>query len=165
MGNMAAQTSYGFGFPKGVVGGIYDLSHHEVETRQAEGKLVFGVGVVKGTNAGIDVKLPTAGTQREDFEGITVRDSVMVEQEMNGSVSVGDKSTIGVMTEGKIWAGLSDDVKTEPAYGSTAYLIISGNEAGLFTTAAGNSGTTVDVGVKFGKTSDVPNHIAVVVLK
>ena len=55
----AVQTSYGFGFPKGVAGGLFDLSAHDVTTRQAEGDgVAFGLGVVVGTNKGTDVKLP-----------------------------------------------------------------------------------------------------------
>ena len=43
----AVQTSYGFGFPKGVAGGLFDLSAHDVTTRQAEGDgVAFGLGVV-----------------------------------------------------------------------------------------------------------------------
>ena len=61
--SMAAQTSYGFGFPKGVAGGLFDLSAHEVSTRQTEGENIsFGIGVVTGTNAGTDVKIPTSAT-------------------------------------------------------------------------------------------------------
>lgn len=53
--SMAVQTSYGFSFPKGVAGGLYDLSAHEVATRQAEGAgVAFGVGVVIGTNKGVE---------------------------------------------------------------------------------------------------------------
>ena len=36
----AVQTSYGFGFPKGVAGGLFDLSAHDVTTRQAEGDVL-----------------------------------------------------------------------------------------------------------------------------
>lgn len=59
----AVQTSYGFGFPKGVAGGLFDLSAHDVTTRQAEGDgVAFGLGVVVGTNKGTDVKLPASIT-------------------------------------------------------------------------------------------------------
>ena len=61
----AVQTSYGFGFPKGVAGGLFDLSAHDVTTRQAEGDgVAFGLGVVVGTNKGTDVKLPATGACR-----------------------------------------------------------------------------------------------------
>lgn len=43
---MAVQTSYNFGFPKGIVGGLFDLSAHEVVTRQAEGtEISFGMEI------------------------------------------------------------------------------------------------------------------------
>ena len=66
--SMAVQTSYGFSFPKGVAGGLYDLSAHEVATRQAEGAgVAFGVGVVIGTNKGVDVKIPVSTATSDDF--------------------------------------------------------------------------------------------------
>ena len=69
----AVQTSYGFGFPKGVAGGLFDLSAHDVTTRQAEGDgVAFGLGVVVGTNKGTDVKLPATGATSDDFEGVVV---------------------------------------------------------------------------------------------
>ena len=67
----AVQTSYGFGFPKGVAGGLFDLSAHDVTTRQAEGDgVAFGLGVVVGTNKGTDVKLPATGATSDDYEGV-----------------------------------------------------------------------------------------------
>jgi len=67
--SMAAQTSYGFGFPKGVAGGLFYLSAHEVFTRHAEGEWIsFGIGVVVGTNKGTDVAIPTSEATAEDFE-------------------------------------------------------------------------------------------------
>ena len=75
--SMAAQTSYNFGFAKGVSGGLFDLSAHEIPTRQAEENLTFGLGVVKGTNAGVDVKKPTSSNSAADFEGVVVHNSVM----------------------------------------------------------------------------------------
>ena len=54
----AVQTSYGFGFPKGVAGGLFDLSAHDVTTRQAEGDgVAFGLGDVVGTKNDIFEKL------------------------------------------------------------------------------------------------------------
>lgn len=79
----AVQTSYGFGFPKGVAGGLFDLSAHDVTTRQAEGDgVAFGLGVVVGTNKGTDVKLPATGATSDDFEGVVVHNSVMVEKDI-----------------------------------------------------------------------------------
>ena len=87
----AVQTSYGFGFPKGVAGGLFDLSAHDVTTRQAEGDgVAFGLGVVVGTNKGTDVKLPATGATSDDFEGVVVHNSVMVEKDMDNNKSWND---------------------------------------------------------------------------
>jgi len=59
------QKSYGYKTAKGVAGGIYDLTRHEVNSRrceEADGVLSFGLGVVTGTSAGTQIKLPTANT-------------------------------------------------------------------------------------------------------
>ena len=93
----AVQTSYGFGFPKGVAGGLFDLSAHDVTTRQAEGDgVAFGLGVVVGTNKGTDVKLPATGATSDDFEGVVVHNSVMVEKDMDNNVSINSKRTLSV---------------------------------------------------------------------
>lgn len=132
--NMAVQTSYGFGFSKGVAGGLFDLSVHEVATRQAEGEgIVFGVGVVVGTNAGTDVTIPTSEAAAEDFEGVVVHNSVMIEMDMDGKVCIGDKRTVGCLHHGKIWVKTGKNAK--PKYKEKVYLIIDGEEAGLFTTS------------------------------
>ena len=94
----AVQTSYGFGFPKGVAGGLFDLSAHDVTTRQAEGDgVAFGLGVVVGTNKGTDVKLPATGATSDDFEGVVVHNSVMVEKDMDNNVSINSKRTVGCL--------------------------------------------------------------------
>jgi len=158
--SMAAQTSYGFGFAKGVAGGLFDLSHHEVVTRQAEGSVQFGLGVVKGTNAGTDVKLPESTSAVEDFEGIVVHNSVMAELDMKNNLEIEDKRTVGCLVEGKIWVSITPD--TTPEYKAKAYLVNSGDDAGCFTS---NSTKGIDVGAKFGTAADSDNGIAVIELK
>lgn len=152
--SMAVQTSYGFGFAKGVAGGLFDLSAHEVSTRQAEGTgISFGVGVVVGTNRGTDVKLPTATAGMLDFEGVVVHNSVMVEMDMDNKVMIGDKKTVGCLHHGKIWVKTGQ--KAMPGYKEKVYLIIDGDEAGLFTTASDNESTKVEVnGVYLGETDE-----------
>lgn len=132
---MAAQTSYGFGFPKGVAGGLFDLSAHEVSTRQAEGKNIsFGIGVVMGTKKGTDVVIPAFDATAADFEGVVVHNSVMTEMDMNSKVNIGDKRTVGCLHYGKIW--VKTGAKAVPAYKEKVYLITDGDEAGMFTTSA-----------------------------
>lgn len=148
---MAVQTSYNFGFPKGIVGGLFDLSAHEVVTRQAEGtEISFGMGVVIGTNKGTDVKLPTTDATSEDFEGVVVHNSVMVEMDRDNKVQIGEKRTVGCLYHGKIW--VKTGANAVPAYKEKVYLITDGEEAGMFTTSA-DTATKVEVnGIFLGET-------------
>ena len=152
--SMAAQTSYGFGFPKGVAGGLYDLSAHDVTTRQAEGNgITFGLGVVVGTNKGTDVKIPATGATADDFEGVVVHNSVMVEKDMDNKVSIDSKRTVGCLHFGRIW--VQTGAKAKPVYKDKVFLITDGVEAGKFTTSADSSATKVEVNAIFlGETDD-----------
>ena len=144
---MAAQTSYGFSFPKGVAGGLYDLSAHNVITRQAEGTgLAFGIGVVIGTNKGTDVKIPTSSATSDDFEGVVVHNSVMVEKNVDNKCFIGDKRTVGCLHFGRIWVKTAKNAV--PGYNKTVYMITDGDEAGMFTTSEDNS-TKVEVNAVF----------------
>lgn len=150
---MAAQTNYGFSSAKGVAGGLFDLSAHEVSTRQAEGSsLSFGLGAVTGTNKGIDVALPDSAAAAGDFEGVIVHNSVMAEMDMDGRVAIPDKSTVGCLHHGKIWVRTGS--KAAPKYRDRVYLITGGNEAGMFTTSA-DTASKVEVNAIFlGETDD-----------
>lgn len=144
---MSVQTSYGFGFPKGVAGGLFDLSAHEVSTRQSEGEgVTFGVGVVVGTNKGTDVKLPTADSTAEQFEGVVVHNSVMAELDMNNKLNIGEKRTVGCLHHGKVWVKTGENAA--PAYKEKVYLIVEGDEAGLFTTSA-DTATKVELNARY----------------
>ena len=143
----AVQTSYGFGFPKGVAGGLFDLSVHEVKTRQAEGNgIAFGLGVVVGTNKGTDVKIPVSSATSDEFEGVVVHNSVMVEKDMDNNVSIAGKRTVGCLHFGKIW--VQTGAEASPAYKEKVYLITDGDEAGKFTTAS-DTATKVEVNAIF----------------
>ena len=150
---MAVQTTYGFGFPKGTPGGLFDLSAHEIATRQAEGEgISFGVGGVTGRNKGIDVTIPTSAATTADFEGVVVHNSVMVEMDMDNRVRIGDKKTVGCLTHGKVW--VKTGAEASPKYKDKVYMIISGDEAGLFTTSA-DEAAKVEVNGRFlGETDD-----------
>lgn len=145
---MSVQTNYGFSSAKGIAGGLYDLSAHEVATRQAEGgNLSFGVGVVLGTNKGIDVAIPSSTMSSNDFEGVVVHNSVMVEMDKDGKVLISDKATVGCLHYGKIW--VKTGAKANPTYKAKVYLIIDGDEAGLFTTADDTTTTKVETDAIF----------------
>lgn len=149
--NMAVQTNYNFGFAKGVAGGLFDLSYHEVATRQAEGSTTFGCGVVVGTNRGIDVKKPIAASTAVDFEGVVVHNSVMAELDMNNKLNIVGKRTVGCLHHGKIWVQTGENAT--PEYKEKVFLITSGDEAGLFTTSADTS-TKVELNAHYLGVSD-----------
>lgn len=149
--SMAVQTSYNFGFPKGIAGGLYDLSAHEVVTRQAEGTVKFGMGVVVGTNKGIDVAIPTTTNASNDFEGVIVHNSVMVELDMNNQLNIADKRTVGCLHRGKIWVATGKNAN--PEYKEKVYLITDGEEVGLFTTKD-DTATKIEVNAYFLGTTD-----------
>lgn len=157
---MAAQTTYGYGTPKGVPGGLYDISCHEVNTRMNEeedGKLGFGVGVVQGTSKGHTVKLPVAVSTADLFEGVTIY-GVTTEYDMSGKVVIRKDTTVGVVRTGKVWAKVAAGIT--PAYNDKLYMITDGPEAGYFTNASG--ATTIEIKGKFIGEAD--NGIAPVLL-
>lgn len=150
---MAVQTNYNFGFSKGVAGGLYDLSSHEIATRQTEGEgLSFGIGVVVGTNKGTDVTIPTQESVATDFEGVLVHNSVMVEMDRNNKVVIEDKKTVGCLQRGKIW--VKTGVNAKPNYKERVYMITDGEEAGMFTTSEDAATKVALNGIFLGKTDE-----------
>lgn len=134
---MAVQTKYGFATGKGVAGGIFDMFHYPVDSRFNEednGKLRFGVGVVKGSIAGSNVILPTAESKSADFEGVVVN-GFSNQHDLEGKVRIMNNQNIGVMRKGRIWVVLAKDA--EPKYGDAIHMIVSGDDAGCFTTTGG----------------------------
>lgn len=136
---MSAQTSYNLGMSHGVAGGLYDLTEHIVDTRNNEdvdGKVRFGLGVVEGTAAGKQVKLPTADSTKKSFEGVVIN-SHAHEQDFHGNVTLRNGETVGVLKNGRVYVRIAPDV--EPNYGDSLYLITSGDNAGYFTNEAGDT--------------------------
>lgn len=130
---MSAQTRYGYITPVGSAGGIVDLAPYAIDTflnEEATGTLAFGCGVVKGTKAGKQVKLPASTSVATDFEGI-VTNNRTTEFDMEGKVRVRNGAAVGVMRYGRIYARVAEDAT--PAYGDPLYLVVSGDEAGYFT--------------------------------
>ena len=138
---MSVQTSYNFATDKGVAGGLYDLSPYAVNSRRnesANGVLKFGMGVVVGTAAGNQVKVPTATTGK--FEGIALN-GFSTELDIAGNLVVKNGDTVGVLAKGRAWARIKPGITV--AYGDDVYLIASGDNAGLFTNAEEKQDTTV----------------------
>lgn len=138
---MSAQLTYSYSTTKGIAGGIVDINAYEIDTRINEedsGKMNFGIGVVKGTVPGVDVKLPTSETAIGDFEGIT-NNNLTTELDEDGNLNIRRKADIAVMKYGRIYGRVyAPDDTYEPKYGDAVYLITkeAGYE-GYFCTSAG----------------------------
>lgn len=157
---MAAQLDYSYSTPKGVPGGKFDIAFDEVVTRRneaADGVLKFGMAAAVGTNKGTDVTVPSSGTTAAQIEGIVIYHP-NTEQDMGGKVVVKNNASVGIMRKGHIWGRIAADIT--PAYGETAYVAVSGDDAGAFTNVASGA---LDIGAKFGKYTD--DGIAVIELK
>ena len=140
---MSAQTVYSFSTPIGQAGGIVDLAPYAVDSfinEADDGAMKFGMGVVRGTKAGIEVNLPATGATAGTFEGI-VTNRRTSENAIFGGVELRNGITLGVMRYGRIYGLLAANVT--PAYGDAVYLVISGNDAGCFTNTSGNTAVAV----------------------
>lgn len=133
---MAAQMNYNYGTPKGVPGGKTDISFDEVITRNNEaedGVLKFGMAAAVGAAPGTGVTVPGTGTTAEKIEGIVLYHP-NTEQDMKGNVVIRKGVSLGIMRKGHIWGRTASDAV--PVYGSKAYVVIDGDEAGMFTSAS-----------------------------
>ena len=152
-----AQTSYGYGTPRGIAGGLVDLSTYVIDARcnEAEnGNLKFGMGVVTGTKAGASIAVPTSAATAAEFEGIATNKRTH-EMTMDGTVSIAKNETIGVLRRGRVYVRVKDGA--EPQYGDDLYLITDGDNAGFFTTSD-DEATKIKVGGYFQ--SEVADGIA-----
>lgn len=133
---MAAQMNYNYGTPKGVPGGKVDIAFDEVITRRNEaedGVLKFGIAAMIGAAPGIGVTVPSTGATAEKIEGVVLYHP-NTEQDMKGNVVVKNGASLGIMRKGHVWGRTASDAV--PAYGSKAYVVVDGDEAGTFTSAS-----------------------------
>ena len=134
---MAAQLDYGYGTPKGVAGGRFDIAFDEVVTRKNEeedGVLKYGMAAMVGTAKGIGVKVPVSGATAEQIEGIVLH-AANTEQDMKGRVVVPNNASVGILRKGRIWGRIASDAA--PSYNAKAYVVVDGEEAGCFTDQSG----------------------------
>lgn len=129
---MSVQTSYSYSTPRGVAGGLYDLSPYATDSRQnGEEKadaLRFGMGAVRGTGG---IRRPTAASSAHDFVGVVLHRAA--EQTMEGTLYIQPGVTVDVLSFGRVWARLGKDAV--PTDGAAVYLITDGAQAGCFTTS------------------------------
>lgn len=136
---MAAQTNYRYETPKGVPGGKVDIAFDEVITRMNEaedGVLKFGMAAAVGSDPGFKVTIPQTGTIAAQIEGIVLAHP-NTEQDRKGKVIVRKDVTVGIMRKGRVWGRLAADAV--PSYGTNAYVVVDGEEAGTFTSVSGAS--------------------------
>lgn len=134
---MSAQKTYGFSTAIGSAGGIVDLAPYAIDTflnEEANGKMKFGVGVVKGTNAGTEIKLPAGGAQAADFEGVTTNNRT-TEYDLEGKVSLRKGASVGVMRYGRVFVRLA--ASAQPKYGEALHMQTDGDDAGCFSNSGG----------------------------
>ncbi len=131
---MSAQTTYQYQTPKGVAGGLFDISPYSIDSRLNAEKgyntLKFGMGAMQGTTPGVDVLIPVESDTAATFEGLVLT-GFTSEMNMAGEVQVFSGQTVGILRWGKAWARIDPDVT--PQYGESLYLINEGAKAGLFT--------------------------------
>lgn len=146
---MSAQTTYNY-FPQhGTPGGIVDVSPLAIDTRIVEentGVVFPGMGVVTGTTAGVQIKLPVAASAAADFEGVTI-DRRTTERDLAGDLYVRNKSAMGVVRWGRVYVAVEPGITV--AYNDALYLITSGTNAGLFTVSTSSETDTIALKGRF----------------
>lgn len=138
-----AQTRYGYTTPIGAAGGIVDIAPYAIDTflnEEDNGVMKFGVGVVQGSNPGVNIAMPETGATAAKFEGITTNNRT-TEYNVDGTLTVNKGASVGVMKYGRIYGRVATGAT--PAYGDALYLVISGDEAGYFTNEAGDTAIAV----------------------
>lgn len=160
---MSAQNRYGYKIPIGAAGGIVDIAPYAIDTflnAEETGKMKFGMGVVQGDNPGKNIAIPATGDTAAKFDGITVNNRT-TEYDVEGNLKLRKGASVGVMRYGRVYARVAAGI--EPTYGETAYLVISGDDAGCFTNAS--SETAIAVKGRFlGGVETTGEQIAIVEL-
>lgn len=150
---MSAQTAYGFNTAAGAAGGIIDLAPNKIDTfynKETTGVMKFGFGVIRDT--GNICKLPVAGTTPDKFLGVTVNNRT-TEFDLEGNIHIRNKAALGVMRYGTVYVRVTTGLTISA--GDKAYLIISGNDAGKFTNASGD--TAIEINGVFEGPADAHN--------
>lgn len=146
---MSVWTEYTQQTPKGTAGSLFDLTVHTVDSfrnSEDDGVLQPGMGVVNGENPGSDIAIPAAGKTADDFVGIAMFGGTN-ELDMKNKLVIPENYQVSVMRHGRAWVMLSADA--QPIFGGAVYLIVSGAEAGRFTSGEADDGSTVAINARF----------------
>ena len=110
-----------------------DSSRDSIDTRAIEGidpEMAFGKAVIRGTEPGLTVILPSDTFDAENFEGVAMN-HFLSELNLDGSLSIDEGSAIGVLNWGRTVVYLAPGIT--PQYGDSIYVIPSGDNRGKFT--------------------------------
>jgi hypothetical protein len=100
-----SQTSYVVSQPIAFAGLLGDMAPNEVQSKinTTGATMTIGVGVVRGTNPDLDMKLPaSAGDVTNKFVGVLAH-SHAGQNKALGAVGLADKEVASVMTKGNAW--------------------------------------------------------------
>ena len=151
------QTSYKYDTLYGAPGGIVDLAPHEIDTfanEENNGVLKFGMGVVSGTAAADQCKLPGGSSTAATFLGV-VTNNRTTELGLDGQLYVRKGAAVGVMRYGRIYARI--DTGLTIAYGDKLYMCIASGKYSLFTNSSSNS---IEIQGRFLNFVDATNEVA-----
>ena len=144
------QLSYTFHTQIGSPGGLLNLSPYRIDSRangeETPGRLKFGMGVVQGAAPGANIAVPQSGAAPAQFEGIAMT-GYTSELNVSGEAELRQHATVGVLRYGSAWARIVEGV--EPDYGDPLHLVVTGDDAGLFTNVSGAG--TIAINGRFGK--------------
>lgn len=133
---MSLWTEYSQQTPKGTAGSLYDLTVHAVDSfrnQEADGVLLPGVGVVHGTNPGVDISLPKASSTADKFVGVVMYGGSN-ELDMKNNLIIPNGYHVSVMRTGRVWVKMAAD--EEPSYGDPVFLVVTGDDVGCFRAAS-----------------------------
>lgn len=117
-----SQTSYPLNQPEAVAGNLADVGNNDIISRSAEAALVFGLGVMVGTDKDKQAKVLTSGVHASNvidekkFLGVTVRD---LARENLASSTNGYETydTAAIIRKGRVYVKVEEAVTTEdPVY-------------------------------------------------
>lgn len=137
-----SQTTTNTSIPEARAGLIADVGSRKVISRAAEGNLLFGLFVTRGTDNDVQAKLPALAADIVNAAttkalGFTVREQTIENKE--GSIDGRkDKETVGILKDGNIWVRLSSG--STPIAEQDVYIRFQNGEEGFATET--NTGDT-----------------------
>ncbi len=137
---MTVQTAYDINTANAVAGQLADIGFNEIDSKQAEGVVPFGVIVSRGTNDGQAAVGIGSGAGQE--LGVSVRDLAREGAANTGAVQYEDKDTLAVMrlgSGGQIYVAI-------PSGGSAGDAIKFTDTTGVIDAGAVGAGETLIAG-------------------